>query len=152
MLNTITIQGRLTRDPELRRTGSGVAVANFTVACERDFNEGGEKATDFIECVAWRNTAEFASKYFSKGKQAAVKGRLQIRPYTDKNGNKRTAAEVVVESLYFCGDKSNAPAQENGAESPVAAERNADYGDRVIVGLMPPFDDSVDYEPLPWEV
>lgn len=125
MLNTITIQGRLTRDPELRRTGNGVAVTNFTVACERDFNEGGEKVTDFIECVAWRNTAEFASKYFSKGKQAVVKGRLQIRAYTDKSGNKRTAAEVVVESLYFCGDKSNEPAHESGAESHVAAESPA---------------------------
>jgi single-strand DNA-binding protein len=129
MLNTITIQGRLTRDPELRRTGGGVAVTNFTLACERDFNEGGEKATDFIECVAWRNTAEFASKYFSKGKMAVVRGRLQIRPYTDKNGNKRTAAEVVAESLYFCGDKSNSPAHESGAESPVAAESPADYSD-----------------------
>lgn len=123
MLNTITIQGRLTRDPELRRTADGVAVTNFTLACERDFAVGGERGTDFIECTAWRNTAEFASKYFSKGKMAVVRGRLQIRQYTDKNGNNRTAAEVVVESLYFCGDKSNAPAQESGAESHVAGDR-----------------------------
>lgn len=143
MLNTITIQGRLTRNPELRRTGSGKAVANFAVACERDFNEGGEKATDFIECVAWRNTAEFASKYFSKGKMAVVKGRLQIRAYTDKDGNKRTAAEVVVESLYFCGDKSNAPAHESGAESPVAGDN----------ATAEPFNyvDTSEYLPLPWE-
>lgn len=147
MLNTITIQGRLTRNPELRRTGSGKAVANFAVACERDFNEGGEKATDFIECVAWRNTAEFASKYFSKGKMAVVKGRLQIRPYTDKDGNKRTAAEVVVESLYFCGDKSNEPAHESGAESHVAAESPADYSDPANI-----WDKPVDDMPLPWEV
>jgi single-strand DNA-binding protein len=149
MLNTITIQGRLTRNPELRRTGSGVAVTNFTVACERDFAEGGEKATDFIECVAWRNTAEFASKYFSKGKMAVVKGRLQIRDYTDKNGNERKAAEVVVESLYFCGDKSNAPAQESGVESPVAAESPADYSnpDNLWDKGTP-----VDDLPLPWEV
>jgi single-strand DNA-binding protein len=149
MLNTITIQGRLTRNPELRRTGNGVAVTNFTVACERDFNEGGEKVTDFIECVAWRNTAEFASKYFSKGKQAVVKGRLQIRAYTDKDGNKRTAAEIVVESLYFCGDKSNAPAHESGAESPVAAESPADYSnpDNLWDKGTP-----VDDLPLPWEV
>jgi single-strand DNA-binding protein len=142
MLNTITIQGRLTRDPELRRTGGGVAVTNFTVACERDFNEGGEKATDFIECVAWRNTAEFASKYFSKGKQAVVKGRLQIRAYTDKDGNKRTAAEVVVESLYFCGDKSNDHAHESGTENHVAGDsaREVDFA-------PVSFD-----EPLPWEV
>lgn len=147
MLNTITIQGRLTRNPELRRTGSGKAVANFALACERDFNEGGEKATDFIECVAWRNTAEFASKYFSKGKMAVVKGRLQIRPYTDKDGNKRTAAEVVVESLYFCGDKSSAPAQESGAESHARAESPADYSDPANI-----WDKPVDDMPLPWEV
>jgi single-strand DNA-binding protein len=142
MLNTITIQGRLTRDPELRHTGSGKAVTNFALACERDFAEGGEKATDFIECVAWRNTAEFASKYFSKGKMAVVKGRLQIRTYTDKDGNKRTAAEVVVESLYFCGDKSNSPAHESGAESHAEAESPADY----------PFSPTPYDEPLPWEV
>lgn len=149
MLNTITIQGRLTRDPELRRTGSGKAVANFALACERDFNEGGEKATDFIECVAWRNTAEFASKYFSKGKMAVAKGRLQIRPYTDKDGNKRTAAEVIVESLYFCGDKSNSPAHENGAESYVAAESPADYSNPDTLWEK---DVPVDDLPLPWEV
>ena len=145
MLNTITIQGRLARDPEQRRTGSGVAVANFAIACERDFAEGGEKATDFIECVAWRNTAEFASKYFSKGKMAVVKGRLQIRPYTDKNGNKRTAAEVVAESLYFCGDKSNAPTHENGAESPAEAEAATVEEFSYIEG-------SDNDLPLPWEV
>jgi single-strand DNA-binding protein len=149
MLNTITIQGRLTRNPELRRTGNGVAVTNFTVACERDFNEGGEKVTDFIELVAWRNTAEYVSKYFSKGKMAVAKGRLQIRAYTDKDGNKRTAAEVVVESLYFCGDKSNSPAQESGAESHVAAEGPATtltVGDGWATGAI------VDDLPLPWEV
>jgi single-strand DNA-binding protein len=142
MLNTITIQGRLTRNPELRRTGSGKAVANFALACERDFNEGGEKATDFIECVAWRNTAEFASKYFSKGKMAVAKGRLQIRQWTDNDGNKRTAAEVVVESLYFCGDKSSAPVQESGGESDARAESPAGY----------PFSPTPCDEPLPWEV
>jgi single-strand DNA-binding protein len=149
MVNTITIQGRMARTPELRRTGSGVAVANFALACERDFAEGGEKATDFIECVAWRNTAEFASKYFSKGKMAVVKGRLQIRPWTDKDGNKRTAAEVVVESLYFCGDKSNEPAHESGAESHAEAESPADYSDPANLWAETPAED---YEPLPWEV
>lgn len=149
MLNTITIQGRLTRTPELRRTGSGKAVASFALACERDFNEGGEKATDFIECVAWRNTAEFASKYFSKGKMAVAKGRLQIRPYTDKDGNKRTAAEVVVESLYFCGDKSNSPAQESGGESDARG-----WSTPLTVDDAPidPFSSVNDAEPLPWEV
>ena len=103
MLNHITIMGRLTRDPELRRTGTGVAVASFTVAVDRDFgkNENGEKETDFIDCVAWRNTAEFVSKYATKGRMVAVSGRLQIRGWTDKDGNKRRTAEVVADNVYF---------------------------------------------------
>ena len=103
MLNHITIMGRLTRDPELRRTGSGTAVASFSVAVDRDFgkNENGEKETDFIDCVAWRNTAEFISKYASKGRMVVVSGRLQIRSWTDKDGNKRRTAEVVAENVYF---------------------------------------------------
>ena len=103
MLNHITIMGRLTRDPELRRTGSGTAVASFTVAVDRDFgkNENGEKETDFIDCVAWRNTAEFISKYASKGRMVVVSGRLQIRSWTDKDGNKRRTAEVVADNVYF---------------------------------------------------
>ena len=103
MLNHITIMGRLTRDPELRRTGSGVAVASFSVAVDRDFgkNENGEKETDFIDCVAWRNTAEFVSKYATKGRMVVVSGRLQIRGWTDKDGNKRRTAEVVADNCYF---------------------------------------------------
>ena len=103
MLNHITIMGRLTRDPELRRTGSGVAVASFTLAVDRDFgkNENGEKETDFIDCVAWRQTGEFVSKYFTKGSMAVVSGRLQIRNWTDKDGNKRRSAEVVADNVYF---------------------------------------------------
>ena len=103
MLNHITIMGRLTRDPELRRTGSGIAVASFSVAVDRDFgrNENGEKETDFIDCVAWRNTAEFVSKYASKGRMVVVSGRLQIRSWTDKDGNKRRTAEVVADNVYF---------------------------------------------------
>ena len=103
MLNHIVIMGRLTRDPELRRTGSGIAVASFTVAVDRDFgkNENGEKETDFIDCVAWRNTAEFVSKYATKGRMVAVSGRLQIRGWTDKEGNKRRTAEVVADNVYF---------------------------------------------------
>ena len=103
MLNHITIMGRLTRDPELRRTGSGTAVASFSVAVDRDFgkNENGEKETDFIDCVAWRNTAEFISKYASKGRMVVVSGRLQIRSWTDKDGNKRRTAEVVADNVYF---------------------------------------------------
>ena len=103
MLNHIVIMGRLTRDPELRRTGTGVAVASFTVAVDRDFGgrEGGERETDFIDCVAWRNTGEFVSKYFTKGSMIVVSGRLQIRGWTDKEGNKRRTAEVVADNVYF---------------------------------------------------
>ncbi len=103
MLNHIVIMGRLTRDPELRRTGSGVAVASFTVAVDRDFGgrDGGERETDFIDCVAWRQTGEFVSKYFTKGAMAVVSGRLQIRNWTDKDGNKRRSAEVVADNVYF---------------------------------------------------
>ena len=103
MLNHITIMGRLTRDPELRRTGSGIAVASFTVAVDRDFGnrESGERETDFIDCVAWRQTGEFVSKYFTKGSMAVVSGRLQIRNWTDKDGNKRRSAEVVADNVYF---------------------------------------------------
>ena len=103
MLNHIVIMGRLTRDPELRRTGSGVAVASFTLAVDRDFapKDGGERETDFIDCVAWRQTGEFVSKYFTKGRMAVVSGRLQIRGWTDKDGNKRRSAEVVADNVYF---------------------------------------------------
>ena len=103
MLNHITKMGRLTRDPELRRTGSGIAVASFTLAVDRDFSprDGGERETDFIDCVAWRQTGEFVSKYFTKGRMAVVSGRLQIRSWTDKDGNKRRSAEVVADNVYF---------------------------------------------------
>ena len=107
MLNHITIMGRLTRDPELRRTGSGIAVASFTLAVDRDFSpkDGGERETDFIDCVAWRQTGEFVSKYFTKGRMAVVSGRLQIRSWTDKDGNKRRTAEVVADNVYFGDSK-----------------------------------------------
>ena len=107
MLNHITIMGRLTRDPELRRTGTGVAVASFTVAVDRDFadKQSGEKETDFIDCVAWRQTGEFVSKYFSKGRMIVVDGRLQIRSWNDKDGNKRRSAEVVADNCYFGDSK-----------------------------------------------
>ena len=107
MLNHIVIMGRLTRDPELRRTGSGIAVASFTVAVDRDFGgrDGGEKETDFIDCVAWRQTGEFVSKYFAKGRMIVVSGRLQIRSWTDKDGNKRRTAEVVADNVYFGDSK-----------------------------------------------
>ena len=107
MLNHITIMGRLTRDPELRRTGSGVAVASFTLAVDRDFSgkDGGEKEVDFIDVVAWRQTGEFVSKYFTRGRMAVVSGRLQMRKWTDKEGNKRISAEVLADSVYFGDSK-----------------------------------------------
>ena len=103
MLNHTTIMGRLTRDPELRYTQSQTPVASFTLAVDRDFGgrDGGEKQTDFIDCVAWRQTAEFVSKYFTKGRMAVVSGRLQIRDWTDREGGKRRSAEVVVDNVYF---------------------------------------------------
>jgi single-strand DNA-binding protein len=103
MLNHITIMGRLTRDPELRYTQSQTPVASFTLAVDRDFSsrDGGERQTDFIDCVAWRQTAEFVSKYFSKGSMAVVSGRLQIRDWTDREGGKRRSAEVVADNIYF---------------------------------------------------
>lgn len=108
MLNHIVVQGRLTRDVELRRTTSGVPVASFTLAVDRDFADktSGEKETDFIDCVAWRSTAEFVDKYFNKGRMAIVSGRLQIRSWTDKDGNKRRNAEIVADNVYF-GDSKN---------------------------------------------
>lgn len=113
MLNRINIMGRLTRDVELRHTGSGTPVANFTIACDRDFSnkESGERETDFIDVIAFRNTAEFVSKYFSKGRMAVVSGRLQIRAWTDKDGNNRRTAEILADNVYF-GDS----ARDNSAQ------------------------------------
>ena len=106
MLNKIFIMGRLTRDPELRRTQSGTAVTSFSLAVDRDFkSQSGEKETDFIDVVAWRSTAEFVAKYFTKGRMAVVEGRLQIRDWTDKDGGKRRSAEVVADNVYFGDSK-----------------------------------------------
>ena len=109
MLNHITIMGRLTRDPEMRSTHSGVAVASFPLAVDRDFGgrDGGEKPTDFIDCTAWRHTAEFVSKYFTKGRMAVVSGRLQIDNYTDNDGNKRRSAKVIADNIYFGDSKKD---------------------------------------------
>lgn len=122
MLNHITVMGRLTRDPELRRTNSGIAVASFTVAVDRDFSgrDGGEKETDFIDCVAWRQTGEFVSKYFAKGRMAVVSGRLQIRPWTDQDGVKRKSAEIIAEHVYF-GDSKKADSDGYAAPAGVPA-------------------------------
>lgn len=105
MLNKCFLLGRLTKDPEIRRTNGGTAVTSFTLAVDRDFKTNGEKETDFIDVVAWRSTAEFVSKYFSKGRMAIVEGRLQIRDWTDKNENKRRTAEVVADNVYFGDSK-----------------------------------------------
>lgn len=105
MLNHITIMGRMTSDPELRRTPSGLPVTSFSLAVERDSkNQDGGRDVDFIDCVAWRGTAEVICKYFPKGRMAAVAGQLQIRAWTDKQGNQRKSAEVLVHNVYFCGD------------------------------------------------
>lgn len=119
MLNQISIQGRLVRDPELRRTNSGKAVTSFTLACDRDFKnqQTGEKEVDFIECVAWGGTAETVDKYFRKGNMAVATGRLQLRDWTDKNGQKRRTAEILVNSVYFCGSKENSAQGGCGADS-----------------------------------
>jgi single-strand DNA-binding protein len=129
MLNHITIMGRITRDIELRRTGSGIPVASFSVAVDRDFSgkDGGEKETDFIDCVAWRSTAEFVDKYFSKGRMIVVSGRLQIRSYTDKDGNKRKAAEVVADNCYF-GDSKKDDAPKYGAQPQQQPQYGAPQG------------------------
>ena len=118
MLNHIVIMGRLTRDPELRRTGSGIAVTSFTVAVDRDYKSGSnEKEVDFIDCVAWRQTGEFVAKYFTKGRMIVVSGSLQIRGWTDKDGNKRRTAEVIASNAYF-GDSKNESANVQQANNP----------------------------------
>ena len=123
MLNKIILMGRLTRDPELRRTQSGTAVTTFSLADDRDFkSQSGEKETDFIDIVAWRNTAEFVSKYFTKGRMAVVEGRLQIRDWTDRDGGKRRSAEVIAENVYF-GDSK----REGGSDYGSAPAYSAPY-------------------------
>ena len=122
MLNHIDIMGRLTRDPEMRRTGSGIACVSFTIAVDRDFgkNDNGEKETDFIDCVAWRSTAEFVEKYFTKGRMAVVSGRLQIRSWTDKDGNKRRTAEIVADNVYFGDSKTSGDSQQSSHNAPAS--------------------------------
>lgn len=138
MLNHVVLMGRLTRDPELRRTGSGLAVASFCVAVDRDWpnKETGEKETDFIDCVAWRQTSEFISKYFSKGSMIVVAGRLQIRNWTDKDGNKRKTAEIVADNVYFGEgkkDKTSSPAN----PYTTATYNTPSYGGYSYTGIKP---------------
>ena len=127
MLNRIILMGRLTRDPELRHTQQGVPVASFSLAVDRDFKgrDGGERATDFIDVVAWRGTAEFVSKYFAKGRMAVVEGRLQIRDWTDKDGNKRRSAEVIADNMYFGDSRRDG---DSGAGYSRPASTAVDYG------------------------
>lgn len=132
MLNKIILMGRLTRDPELRRTQQGTAVASFSLAVDRDYKaKGAEKETDFIDIVAWRNTAEFVSKYFAKGRMAVVEGRLQVRSYTDKEGNNRRVAEVVADNIYFGDSKKdggNTGSGNYGGSSYDGGYAGGDYG------------------------
>lgn len=125
MLNRTIQMGRLTRDPELRRTPAGVAVCSFSIACDRDFKSAnGERETDFFDVVAWRSTAEFVSKFFSKGRMAVVEGRLQNRDWTDRDGNKRRSTEIIADNVYFGDSKP----KENGEGEPPA------YGDDPLAG------------------
>nr|DAU03470.1 MAG TPA: Single strand binding protein [Caudoviricetes sp.] len=127
MLNKIFIMGRLTRDPELRTTNSGTSVASFSLAVDRNYKGAdGEKETDFIDCVAWRQTGEFAAKYFTKGRMAVVEGRLQIRPWTDKEGNNRRSAEVIVDNMYFGDSKRDG---DTGGTRPASGPVNVSAND-----------------------
>ncbi|MCI8552958.1 MAG: single-stranded DNA-binding protein [Lawsonibacter sp.] len=152
MLNHITVMGRLTRDPELRRTQAGVPVASFSIACDRDFKDKstGERATDFIDIVAWRSTGEFASKYLTKGRMAVVSGRLQMRDWTDKEGNKRRSAEIIAENIYF-GDSKTKEDQEPPASSggPVEAAGGDPFGG-LPDGFAPNFGEPADDGSLPF--
>lgn len=124
MLNQISVMGRIVRDPELRRTNSGKPVTSFTLACDRDFknSQTGEKEVDFLDCVAWGTTAETVEKFFHKGQMAVATGRLQIRQYTDKNGQKRRQAEILVSSVYFCGSKESGTQASSGADNGYSAQ------------------------------
>ena len=134
MLNRIILMGRLTHEPELRHTNSNIPVCSLSIACDRDFkNDKGEKETDFIDVVAWRSTGEFVSKYFTKGRMAIIEGRLQMREYTDKEGNKRRAAEVVADNVYF------------GDSKPIGGQESPGNGDdfQIPEGFDPGFADQL---------
>ena len=129
MLNKIILMGRLTRDPELRRTQSGTAVTSVSLAVDRDFkSQSGEKETDFIDIVAWRGTAEFVSKYFTKGRMAVVEGRLQTRDWTDREGGKRVATEIVADNIYFGDSKRDGAGEYGGAPAYGAPSYSAPMG------------------------
>lgn len=158
MLNKIVLMGRLTRDPELRRTGSGTAVASFALAVDRDFaaKDSTEKETDFIDIVCWRSTAEFAAKHFTKGQMAAVSGRLQIRSWQDEDGNRRRSAEVVADNLYFAGSKPGEGRPERAKEPQLGGynvpERAPATDYSIMAGPDPdfPFPTEMDQDELPF--
>lgn len=130
MLNSVIIMGRLTRDPEMRRTQGGTAVTSFTMAVDRDFkSQSGEKETDFIDVVAWRNTGEFAAKYLAKGRMAAVEGRIQVRDWQDKDGNRRKSVEVVADNVYFADSKRDSKPQESRTVDDQEFDEIEDDGD-----------------------
>ena len=125
MLNNIILQGRLTRDPEMKATASGISCATFTLACEQDYkNPNGERDTDFFDVVAWRNTADFVQRYFGKGQMVIVRGRLQTRQWTADDGSKRKTVQIVAENVYFCGRESSGQAAEQATEEPAAVEES----------------------------
>ena len=137
MLNRIILMGRLTRDPELRRTQNGIAVTSFSLAVDRDYKgQSGEKETDFIDIVAWRQTAEFVSKYFTKGRLAVVEGRLQIRDWKDREGNNRRSAEVQADNVYFGDSKRDSAG--SGYDAPPAYGAPASFNQAPAGGYMPP--------------
>ena len=127
MMNVICLQGRMVRDPELKQTNSGVAVANFTIAVQRNMkSQNGERESDFIDIVCWRHTAEFVSKYISKGDLVCLNGTLQTRNYEDKNGNKRKAYEVVADNVHFGGDKSRETTSNDAAQTEISVPDTKD--------------------------
>ena len=131
MLNTITIMGRMVRDPEIRKTGNGTSVCNFTLAVERDYtDDNGDRETDFIDCVVWAHTADFVSKYFGKGDLMAVSGRLQLRDWEDNAGNRRRAAEIKVDNVYFGGGKRNDTDNQSSQNRRTGSQRNTQNGRR----------------------
>lgn len=136
MLNKTIIMGRFTRDPELRRTVNGTAVASFTIACDRDFSKDNE--VDFVDCVAWRQTGEFVSKYFAKGRMAVVCGRLQTRSWTDKDGNKRRTTEIVADNVYF-GDSKHTGSEQQQTYTAPAADPAAEYAQLEEEDVQLPF-------------
>ena len=150
MLNRIVLMGRLTRDPELRHTQTGTPVASFSLACDRDFKDKstGEKATDFIDVVAWRQTGEFVSRYFTKGRMAVVEGRLQIRDWTDKEGGKRRSAEVIADNVYF-GDSK--PKEDGGEPTAYGNDPMSGTGGfDVPPGFSPDFGEPAENGELPF--